>query len=374
MDFEISEEQDLLRREVRKFLDDQCPMDEVRRLMNTSAGHSKDQWQRLAALGWTGLIVPEVHGGAGLGWVDLIVLLEETGRSLFPSPLISSLLTSALVRDLGTPEQQQRWLPNLAAGSCIGGMAIFDDPDHLAPAGITLTAERDGDDIILSGIKPGVVDIDSADYFVIGFREPDGAIVLAILDADSTGVTRESYDSLDASKRIGSLTLDRVRVSQDALLKDSGDDDFAGIRRHLDRGAVAITAEILGAGEGAHALTVQYAKDRTQFGHPIGHFQGVKHPLAEIYVDLECIRSLLYYAAWALDESPDDVSFAASKAKAFASEAIARIGVEGVQIHGAVGFTEEYDIQLYLKRSKWARPMYGGEDYHLDRVAELGGL
>ena len=138
--------------------------------------------------------------------------------------------------------------------------------------------------------------------------------------------------------------------------------------------AAPLTAEIIGASEGAHALTVQYAKDRVQFGSPIGRFQGVKHPLAEGYVDIEATKSLLYHAAWALDASPEDVAFSASKAKGLASEAFTRIGVTGIQLHGAVGYTEEYDIQLYLKRSKWARPMYGGEDYHYDRVATLGGI
>ena len=136
----------------------------------------------------------------------------------------------------------------------------------------------------------------------------------------------------------------------------------------------AITAEMIGSSEAAHALTVQYAKDRVQFGSPIGRFQGVKHPLAEGYVDIESMKSLLYHAAWALDGSPEEVPQSASKAKGLASEAFTRIGVTGIQLHGAVGYTEEYDIQLYLKRSKWARPMYGDEDYHYDRVATFGGI
>jgi alkylation response protein AidB-like acyl-CoA dehydrogenase len=374
MNFGVSEEQELLRQQVRKFLDQQCPMEEVRRIMKSELGHSPEQWQALSQLGWAGLIIPESHGGAGLGWVDLIVVLEETGRSLFPSPLISSVLTAATLLDLGTPDQQARWLPGLAEGTRIGGLAIFDDPDHLAPDGIQLEAERDGGDLVLSGDKPGVVDITGASFFLVGFREANGKLGLAMVEADAEGVTKKTADSLDESKRIGTLSLSSTRVKNDAVIELSPDDDFAALRRIVERGAVAVSAEILGAGEGAHALTVQYAKDRTQFGHPIGHFQGVKHPLAEMYVDLECIRSLLYFAAWALDESPDEVSFAASKTKAFASEAFARIGVDGVQLHGAVGYTEEYDIQLYLKRSKWARPIFGDEDYHLDRVASIGGL
>ncbi len=374
MDFGFSEEQELLRQEVRKFLSEQCPMEEVRRIMKEPLGYSREQWLSLSQLGWTGLIIPEDLGGVGLGWVDLIVLLEETGRTLFPSPLISSVLTSATLLELGSSAQQRHWLPGFADGSHIGALAIFDDPDRLEPEGITLEAQREGEHYVLSGDKPGVVDAVSANLFVVGFRKPDGGMALALIEAESPGLQVEAKNTLDESKRIGTLHLDSVRVADDALLDLSPGDESTALQAILDRGAVAVAAEILGAGEAALALTVQYAKDRTQFGHPIGHFQGVKHPCAEMYVDLECIKSLLYYAAWALDVSPDEVSFSASKTKAFASEAFARIGVDGVQLHGAVGYTEEYDIQLFLKRSKWSRPIFGDEDYHLERVATMGGL
>ncbi|MFQ5698910.1 MAG: acyl-CoA dehydrogenase, partial [Myxococcota bacterium] len=145
------------------------------------------------------------------------------------------------------------------------------------------------------------------------------------------------------------------------------------LERLVDRGAIAVTAEMIGACDAALALTTQYAKDRVQFGQPIGHYQGVKHPLAEAYVDVESLRSLLYYAAWAVDARPDEVPLAASRAKALASEAFTRLGVTAIQLHGAIGYTQECDVQLYLRRSKWARPMYGDESFHLDRVARLGG-
>lgn len=373
MNFGFSEEQTMLREEVRKFLDEQCPMEEVRRIMKEPPGYSPIQWKALAELGWTGLIVPGTYGGAGLGWVDLIVLLEETGRSLFPSPLISTLLTTATISELGTDEQKERMLPALADGTCIGALAIFDDPDRLEPGGVKVEATRIDGGYCITAMKPWVVDAGSADLYIVGFRDAEGALRLACVEADHDGVSREIGQTLDETKRIGTLHLESVLIPDDQLLGDATDTRPA-IQRLLDRGAVAVTAETLGAGEGALALTVQYAKDRVQFGSPIGRYQGVKHPLAEIYVDLESLKSLLYYAAWALDHSPEEVSFSASKAKAFASETIARIGVDAIQLHGAVGYTEEYDVQLYLKRSKWARTMYGDEDHHLDRVASLGGL
>ena len=373
MNFGFSEEQELLRQEVRKFLDQQCPIEEVRRLAKEPEGYSREHWKALAELGWTGLILPETVGGAGLGWVDLVVLIEETGRSLFPSPLISSLLCADAISDLASAEQKKRILPGFIDGTTIGALAVFDDPGDLRLDAIELRGRKADGGYRISGEKRHVEDINRADLVLLAFRSDSGELILAMLDRNAPGVEVNPIPSIDESKRLGYLRLDSVPIAGSAVLA-RGRDAERGALRLLDRGAVAVTAEMIGAGEAALALTVQFAKDRVQFGSPIGRYQGVKHPLAEIYVDLESIKSLLYHAAWALDASPDDVPFSASKAKAFASEAFARIGVDGVQLHGAVGFTEEYDIQLYLKRSKWARPAFGDENFHLDRVAELGGL
>ena len=375
MNFGFSEEQDLLRLEVRKFLDGQCPIKEVRRIAATPDGYSSEQWKHLAELGWLGLVIPERYGGSDLGWEELIVLLEETGRTLFPAPLISTTLAASAILISGSEAQKERWLPGIADGSCIGTLAMVEPSDVWGPAGITLRGEPDGDGFVLRGEKSYVADGAQANLVVVGFRsgEADEELSLALVETDATGVSSAEIPTLDRSKRLATLKLDAVHVAPDAILGQPGSASTA-IAELLDRGAIAITAEMIGACEGAHALTVQYAKDRVQFGSPIGRFQGVKHPLAEGHVDIESMKSLLYYAAWALDASPEEVPMAASKAKGFATEAFTRIGVTGIQLHGAVGYTEEYDIQLYLKRSKWARPMYGDEDYHYDRVATFGGI
>ncbi len=375
MNFGFSEEQELLRQEVRKFLDGQCPIEEVRRIAEMPDGYSTEQWKQLAELGWLGLVIPERYGGSDLGWEELVVLLEETGRTLFPAPLISTTLAASAILDSGSEAQKERWLPRIADGSCIGTLAMIEESDVLGPAGVQLRGEPAGDGFVLRGEKRYVPDAVQANLAVVSFRTGDGEedLSLALVETDSTGVSAEALRTVDRTKRVGTLKLDGVRVGPDAILGRPGA-AAAAIADLLDRGAIAITAEIIGASEGAHALTVQYAKDRVQFGSPIGRFQGVKHPLAEGYVDIESMKSLLYYAAWALDASPEEVPASASKAKGFASEAFTRIGVAGIQLHGAVGYTEEYDIQLYLKRSNWARPMYGGEDYHYDRVATFGGI
>ena len=376
MDFGLSEEQELLRAEARKFLDESCPLEQVRKLGETPAGYSPDLWKQIAELGWTGIAIPEEFGGAGLGSLELVILLEETGRSLFPSPLASTALAAAAIGE-GSDAQRRRWLPALADGTRIGTLA-FQDEDDPDPASISLEARADGDGWVLSGTKPFVHDAGSANLFIVAFRAPAGlgglgGLGLAIVESEDAGVSARSLPTLDTTKRLGQLSLADVRVDAERVLAAPGSGD-ALIARLLDHGAIAMTAEMIGAAEEAHRLTTQYALERVQFDQPIGRFQGVKHPLAEMYVDIESYKSLLYYAAWALEQAPEEVPRCASMAKAYASEAFARIGIDGVQLHGAVGYTDEYDIQLYLKRSKWARPAFGDSDYHYERVAQLGGL
>ena len=372
MNFGFSEEQELLRQEVRKFLDEQCPVEEVRRLSETPEGYSPELWKQLGELGFLGLTIPESCGGAGLLWVDLVLLLEETGRTLFPSPLISTTLAGSLIQERGSDTQKRRWLPSIADGSRIGALALCDERDLFSPDGIRMTALRRGDDFVLEGEKPFVVDAERSDLLVVAFRtgESENDLALAVVDGDAAGLTATDVPTMDRTKRLGTLRFEGVRVpGENVLGAPSG--AWPAIAKVLDRGAVAVTAEMIGAAEGALALTVQYAKDRIQFGSPIGRFQGVKHPLAEGYAAIESLKSLLYYAAWALGGAPDEVPRAVSEAKAFGSLAFSQVGIDGVQLHGAVGYTQEYDIQLYLRRAKWSRPMFGDEDYHHDRIALL---
>jgi alkylation response protein AidB-like acyl-CoA dehydrogenase len=339
--------------------------------METPEGFSHEQWKQLGELGFLGLILPEEFGGAGLGFVDLVVLLEETGRALFPSPLISSTLAGAAILDSGSDAQKKQWLPGLANGTMVGTVALLEESDELSLAGIALRGEPDGDSFILSGEKCFVTDVGQADLAVVAFRTGDGEgnVALGLVETNASGVSVTETLTLDRTRRVGTLSLDGARVTP----LGSGDDAAAAVLRLMDLGAAAVTAEIVGTIEGLLEITTQFAKDRVQFGSPIGRYQGVKHPLAEIYVDLESLKSLSYYAAWALDSSPDDVPLAVAEAKSFGSLAITQAGISAIQLHGAVGYTAEYDVQLYLKRSKWARPLFGDEIWHQDRIASLGG-
>lgn len=379
MNFGFTEEQGFLREAVRKWVDDRCPMAEVRRLAKTPDAFSPELWRGLAEQGFLGLLIPEEYGGAGLSWVDLVVLLEEAGRTLMPSPLVSTVLATMALLEAGSPGQRERWLPRIAAGETVGTLAVLEASDRLGSQGVALAAERDGEVDVLRGEKRFVADPGCAEIFVVAYRAGGGAhagssgsLRLALVRRDAPGVRIARVPTLDETRRSGTLSFDGVRVAPEDRLE--GADPETTLARLLDCGAVAVAAEGLGAAEGALALTVRYANDRIQFGSPIGRFQGVKHRLADMWVDTESVKSLLYYAAWSIDERPEALPRHASLAKAYLSDAFTRIGVDCVQLHGAVGYTIEYDIQLYLKRSKWVRPTFGDGDFHRDRLATLRGL
>ncbi len=380
MNFGFSDEQELLRAEIRRFLDQNAPLEEVRRISeNESTGFDRNLWNRMGELGWVGLTTPERFGGVGLDFVTLIVVLEELGRTLFPSPLISTVLAARAIELAGSDAQKERWLPSLADGSRIGTVALLEESDDYAARGIQLRAQSAGGDTKLAGKKCFVPDAGCADLFVVPFREGQGeggddeSISLALIERESSGVSTLDYESMDLTKRMGELQLDGVPVGDEQRLGNPGA-AWPIVARLIDTGAILVTAEVVGAAEGGLALTTEFAKQRIQFDQPIARYQSVKHPLAEMYVDIESFKSLIYYAAWCLDEDHEDLAASVSRAKAYASETFPRVGIDGVQLHGGVGYTWEYDIQLYLKRSKWARPIYGDVDFHYDRLAALGDL
>ncbi len=370
MNFGFTPEQDQLRVQLRRFLDDRAPLSQVRNIVASAPGFSRELWRAAAALGWLGLIVPVEHDGLGLGWVDVLVVLEETGRSLFPSPFVSHTLAQSLLVAAGSEAQKRAHLPAWVSGERIAVPALLDQPDVFSPDGVTLTGRVEAGGFVLDGAKRFVEDADAADQFIVAFRPGTaGDVRVAIVDRNAAGVNVRGDATMDETKRTGTLSLAGVRVAADMLLPSA---DFKVLAQLLDRGAVAVTAEAVGAMEQLLAITSGYAKERVQFGERIGRYQGVKHRLAEIFVDVESVKSLVYYAAWCCDHDPAGLPRAASLAKAYAAEAFPRIGIDGVQLHGAIGYTMDYDIQLYLKRAKWVRPMFGDADYHYERAYRIG--
>lgn len=367
MNFGFTEEQNLLKEQVQRFMKEACPLTRVREIASESTPFDQSLWQQAAELGWLGLTIPEAYGGLGLKWIDLIVVLEAAAEGLCPLPIASQALAGTAILTCASEEQKASWLPAMASGEAVVTIGLYDEANWIDPAAITATATARAGGFTLHGKKPFVNDAAAAHYMLLAVQGPDG-LALAALGKEQVTITPQP--TIDTTKPMASVDIDGVEIGEDDLLPLSPEQ----LAFLTDCGAVATTAEMVGAGAAILEMTSSYAKERIQFGKPIGQYQGVKHRLADMFVDLESYRSLCYFAAWAVDDDPAELAKAVSMAKGYASDAFAQIGIDGVGLHGAIGFTADYDAQLYLKRSKWARPMYGDSDYHMDRIATLGGL
>jgi alkylation response protein AidB-like acyl-CoA dehydrogenase len=370
MDFGLTPEQSQLKDQVRRFLDRACPLEKVRLIVESEDGYDRELWAECARFGWQGLVVPAAYGGLGLKWEDLAVLLEETGRSLFPSPLAETAVAARTIDRLGSEEQKRRWLPEIAAGGAIATLAVTEPACVRGEAGVEMQARRDGDRYVLNGSKTFVGYGRSADLFLTAARTGEGVALFAVA-ADASGLRASALEAVDPTQRVARLDFEDVAVSTSNHLH--GDDVMTVIDRALDDATVAACAEMVGAADAAVEMAAEYAKVRRQFGQPIGRFQGVKHTLAELHVAVESARSLTYFASWAVDNAAD-ARAAVSMAKAQASEALDRAGEEGIQLHGAIGYTWECDAQLYYKRGRYARNAFGSPEYHYDRVLCVEGL
>ncbi len=366
MDFGFTPEQDALRSQARRFLDQELPLDRILAWSADPTTLDRGLWKRVAELGWTGLTVPEAHGGLGLGAVDLIVLLEEMGRSLCPLPLASTDLAIAALTALGDAAQQAAWLPKIAAGDVIATLAVFESSDVPTADGIATTATARGGDVVLDGAKLFVPDGQHADLLLIAAREGQGVSLFAV-PVDTPGLTVNALVVVDATKPAAEVRLAGVTLPASARLGAPGG-AWPALARLIDRQIVTHAAEMVGAADAALRMAVEYAKVRQQFGSPIGRFQGVKHRCAEMLCDVESARSLVYYAAWALDHAPAEAASYAAMAKAAASEALDQAGEECVQIHGAIGYTWECHAHLFYKRGRQSHVWLGAPDEHYERV------
>jgi len=371
MNFGFTEEQTLLREQLRRFFDKQCPITETRKIMEVREGFSRELWQEMAKLGWLSLIVPEENDGLGLGWIELLVMLEESGRTLFPSPIISHMLAITAIVEAGSAAQKQKYLPAMAEGKLIGSVALFDEANHYTADAILLEGKENGN-LVLNGKKHFVNDAQAADLFVVAYKGSNKNLAFAIVEKASEGLSISANGCFDKTKREATLKFDNVKVANDNILATS--DALTLLNYLLDCGAVAVTAETIGVAEAAHKITVNYANERTQFGSVIGRYQGVKHPLADMFVDIESFKSLCYFAAWCVANDRKQLPRYSSMAKAYASEIMPKLGVDCIKLHGAIGYTAEYDIQLFNKRANWMRPAFGDANFHYDRVATFGGI
>jgi alkylation response protein AidB-like acyl-CoA dehydrogenase len=371
MNFAFSEEQDELRRSVRRFLEDRSPMTEVRRLMETEEGYDPDVWHQMAnQLGLQSLTVPESYGGAGFSFVELAVVLEETGRALLGGPLFPTvaLAIPALLAS-GDEAAKADLLPGICSGETIATVALTEDSGRWDLDGIEATATASGDGWRIDGQKMFVLDGQAATLLLVAARTPAGVSLFAV-DGNAPGVTKTPLATMDQTRKQARVTFSQTPG------RLVGEDGGAGpvLAKMLDQAAVALAAEQVGGAQRCLDMSVDYAKTRIQFGRPIGSFQAIKHKCADMLLEVESAKSAAYYAAWAAAEDSDELPVVASLAKSYCSEAYFHAAAENIQIHGGIGFTWEHDAHLYFKRAKSSELLLGDPAYHRELLAQRIGI
>ncbi len=372
----LNEEQQYLKDTAKDFVQKNAPINHFRELRDSKdeTGYSKELWKQMAELGWAGVLISEEYGGSDFGMVGMGGILEETGRCLVPSPLFATALLGASLIGLGgKADQKKDLLPKIAKGELTTAFALEEGSRH-TPYRISTTAEKKGKDFVLNGKKTFVLDGHSADLIVLAARtsggiEDQSGISLFLIDPNSTGLQRKRTHMVD-SRNASEIHLKDVEVSETKLLGEL-DAGFSIIEEVLERGQIGISAEMLGNTLEAFDITLEYLKERKQFGAVIGSFQALQHRAAVMFAEIELTKSSVMGALNAVDENSNDRSRFASLAKFKAGETLHLVSSEAVQMHGGVGVTDEFDIGFFLKRSRVAEQIFGSSDYHLDRYATL---
>ncbi|HJV41624.1 acyl-CoA dehydrogenase family protein [Caulobacter sp.] len=374
----LTEEQTMLRDAAKGWASESAPVAALRKLRDGKSGQSFDPaaWKDMGEMGWAGVVVPEAYDGSAFGYLGLGLILEETGRTLTASPLLSTAMIAASALQLGGSDaQKQTWLPRIAAGEIVATLAI-DEGSHHAPARTALTATKSGAGHVLNGTKTFVLDGDAADLLIVAARTggaPGGTdgLTLFLVPGDAPGVSRTHLSLLD-SRGATRIAFDGVEVGADAVLGEV-DKGWAVLEPVLDRAYIGLAAEMLGSASAAFDVTLDYLKTRSQFGQVIGTFQALQHRAAKWFTDLETTRSCVEAALEALDAG-NDTRALASLAKAKASELVHLASNEMVQMHGGIGMTDAHDAGLYMKRARVTEALFGGASFHRDRYASLMGF
>ncbi len=377
MDLSLNEEQELLQTSARDFLAANCPTTHVREMEEDDIGYSESLWKEIADLGWAGLMFPEEYGGAGYGFVELCVLMEECGRALLPSPFHSTVLTFGLpILFSGSEAQKQRCLPAIASGSMLGTLALTEPSATFEPSGVSVRAEARNGGYVINGTKLFVLNVHTADELLVAVRTsddggPENGISLLLVPSDASGIETTALTTI-ASDRQFEVTFTNVEVGADALVGELHQ-AWPIIKKTIDHAAIAKCMEMVGIAQVAFDMSVDYAKNRVQFGRPIGTFQAIKHKCADMVIDVDGSRFISFRAAWMLNEgleAPKEVAMA----KSWTSDSCRRVCAQAHQIHGGIGFTKEYDLQLFFRRAKNGEVFYGDADQHREVVAQEIGL
>ncbi|MBS0577852.1 MAG: acyl-CoA/acyl-ACP dehydrogenase [Proteobacteria bacterium] len=379
MQFAHSEEQLLIRDSAREFLAEHAGHERLRAALAAPGGYDAALWQQMAGeLGWTGLAIPERFGGAGLGWVELCILQEELGRRLAASPFFSTVaLAAALVQETASEAQCLDLLGRIAAGRVRIACAITGEDGRAGVAGVAIELRGAGERLVLEGTSDFVIHADSADLLLVlarapGSRGSDGLSVV-MLAPDTPGVRITPHVMLDLTRPMSRVQLSSVAIGRAALLGTEAQ-AAAGIERALQRARVALAAEALGGAEQVLEMTVEYVKQREQFGRPIGSFQAIKHRLADMMVQVEAARSAAWYAACVADEAPGQLAEAAAIAKSYCCDAFYECAAQAIQLHGGIGFTWEHDAHLYFKRARASATLLGSPSWQREQLLQVLGL
>jgi alkylation response protein AidB-like acyl-CoA dehydrogenase len=353
MQFGLSESQEFLKDSARKFFAGECPIAEVRRLMDTATAYDATLWSKIVDQDYTGIIFPEEYGGVGLGKVELILLMEEAGRALLPGPFFSTVALAGVVIDaIASPEKKKKYLGPICRGEARSTVAVLEASANWDPAAIQIA----GGSGKLTGEKLFVPDAAVADFIIVVAR--DGVFVV---DAKASGMKIAAMEGMDLGRKLYTIQFNNTPAERLG--------DASALPRAFDVATAALVAEMVGGMQRTLEISVDYAKMRKQFGKPIGMFQAVQHQCADMYLETESSRSAAYYAAWALEENAPDASVAVSISKMYASDACRTVGNRGIQIHGGMGFTWENDLHLYYRRAKSSETMFGDATFHRERIA-----
>ena len=375
----LNEEQQMLRDSAKDFAEQKTPVSHFRRLRDNKdpLNWDKEVWKEMVDLGWSGILIPEEFGGSDFGLAGISVIMQEVGKTLTPSPLLATaVLGASAITSFGTQDQKSKYLPLIASGEITTALAV-DEESHHAPANTITKAELVKDKWVLNGKKKFVVDGASADVLIIlartsGAKGENTGLTLFILDASAKGIEIIKTDMADC-RNYANIVLDNVKVDKAAIL---GDQESGGeaIDKILDEGRIALASEMLGNSEAAFEMTINYLKERKQFGVLIGTFQALQHRAAEMFCEIELTKSAVMAAMQGADENNNDLQRMASLAKSIAGETLYLVSNESVQMHGGIGVTDEYDIGFFMKRARVAEVIFGGANFHQERYANLSNF
>ena len=375
----LTEEEQFLKDTAKNFAEERCPISHFRSLRDSNDSNlwDKDIWKEMTALGWPGILIPEEYGGSNFGITGISVILEECAKTLTPSPLFATGVLGAFsITNFGNDDQKQDYLPKISSGDLTTALAI-DESSHHNPADTEMVAKKDGKKFVLNGKKTFVIDGASADLLIVlartsGNKGESSGLTLFLIDSNDTGIEKIKLDMAD-SRNYANINFNNVEVSAKNIL---GDEETGGetVENILDIGRIAIASEMLGNAEAAFETTLDYLKQRKQFGVLIGSFQALQHRAAEMFCELALTKSSVMAAMKAADEGSNELQRLSSLSKTMAGETLHLVSNEAVQMHGGIGVTDEYDIGFFLKRARVAEQIFGSAKFHTERYANISGF